>query len=112
MAQTDLKNYYGTQLYSIVARQHPKLAGKITGMFLEAGVSEFDANSEINGDKNVFLEDLCSNPEFLEDKIKEALELLESSKNLEKVGTSVRKKFGNLVFAGLTISKVSTQNIF
>ena len=98
MAQTNLKNYYGTKLYSIVALQHPTLAGKIVGMFLEAGVSEFDTNSKIYGDKNVFLEDLCSKPEFLEDKIKEALELLGSSRDLESVGTSVRKKFSNLVF--------------
>ena len=33
---------YGNKIYPIVAQHHPKLAGKITGMFLGTGMNEFN----------------------------------------------------------------------
>ena len=94
MNQMQMKNYYGTKIYPLVAQIHPKLAGKITGMFLGTGLSEF--NQTINNEG--YLKSLCENPRFLEKQINEAIEVLESARNLENVRTSVRNKFSKLIF--------------
>ena len=94
MDQTQMKNYYGTKIYPIVAQKHPKLAGKITGMFLGTGLNEF--NETLNNES--YLKTLCENPSFLEKQINEAIEVLESARGLESVRTSVRKKFSKLIF--------------
>ena len=85
---------YGNKIYPIVAQHHPKLAGKITGMFLGTGMNEF--NEAL--DNESYLEKLCKNPNFMEEQIKEAMEVLDSAHDLESVSNSVKKKFGSLVF--------------
>jgi len=85
---------YGTKIYPVVAQQHPALAGKITGMFLGTGLTEFDKAL----DNESYLQNLCENPDFMEAQIKEAISVLESHKSLKRVANSVKNKFKSLVF--------------
>ncbi len=64
---------YGNKIYPIVAEKYPDLAGKITGMFLGTGTTEFDETLDNDG----YLQDLCEHPEFMEAQIKEAISTLE-----------------------------------
>jgi len=60
------KNALGEQLFPLVEKKQPKLAGKITGMLLELDAGE--------------VRRLISEPAFLDGKIKEAMDVLEKSK--------------------------------
>lgn len=60
------KQILGERLYPLVYKEHPKLAAKMTGMFLEMETSEILALLEM--------------PSELQSKISEALEVLESTK--------------------------------
>ena len=93
MQQTKMMKY-GNIIYPIVAQTHPDLAGKITGMFLGTGATEFDKLL----DNESYLQNLCENPDFMEAQIKEALSILESHHSLENVSDSVKNKFKNFVF--------------
>lgn len=64
------KQQIGEQLYVMTEKQHPELAGKLTGMILDG----FDLN-----ELSQFLED----PELLNEKIDEALKILNESKSQE-----------------------------
>ncbi len=85
---------YGNKIYPVVAQAHPDLAGKITGMFLGTGLTEFGEAL----DNESYLKNLCENPDFMEAQIKEAISLLESQKSLKNVAHSVKQKFKKLVF--------------
>lgn len=62
------KQQIGEQIFPLISAKHPELAGKITGMLLEMDLSE--------------LLQLCTSPALLDERIKEALEVLRSSGNL------------------------------
>ena len=56
---------YGTKIYPIVAEKFPELAGKITGMFLESGLNEFN---KVFCDNESYLQKLCIDA-ILHDKL-------------------------------------------
>ena len=85
---------YGNKIYPLVAKKHPELAGKITGMFLGTGSTEFNKTL----DNESYLQQLCENPDFMEAQIKEAISILEQYHSLKSVGESVKNKFKHLVF--------------
>ena len=93
MQQTKMMKY-GNTIYPIVAQKCPNLAGKITGMFLGTGSTEFDKTLNNEG----YLQDLCTNPDFMDAQIKEAISILETHNSLKNVTDSVKNKFKNLVF--------------
>ena len=86
---------YGTKIYPIVAEKFPELAGKITGMFLESGLNEFN---KVFCDNESYLQKLCENPDFMDANIEEAITLLKSYNTLESIENSVKNKFKNLIF--------------
>ncbi|NRA90760.1 MAG: hypothetical protein HRU43_06505 [Simkaniaceae bacterium] len=85
---------YGNKIYPLVAKKHPELAGKITGMFLGTGLTEFNKPLD---NKN-YLQQLCENPDFMEAQIKEAIFILEQHHSLKSVGDSVKNKMEPLIF--------------
>ena len=88
------RDYYGNKIYPIVAQHHPDLAGKITGMILGTGVTEF--NEKL--DNESYLQNLCENPDFMKVQIKEAISILKNHNLLKSVRISVRNKFKKLIF--------------
>ena len=99
---------YGNKIYPTVAKKYPGLAGKITGMFLGTGLTEFD--KELDNDS--YLQSLCEHPEFMEAQIKEAIAVLESHSSLKSVADSVQNKFKNLIFRRINYMQSFQSNRF
>jgi len=70
------KLYLGERLYPVIAQEHQQLAGKITGMFLDAG---WDIEE---------LYSLLTIPEKLNDRIEEAINVLERAQSQTQGGES------------------------
>ena len=96
------RDYYGNKIYPIVAQHHPDLAGKITGMILGTGVTEF--NEKL--DNESYLQNLCENPDFMKVQIKEAISILKNHNLLKSVRISVRNKFKKLIFSPCHVDDV------
>lgn len=62
------KQQIGEQIFPLIHAKHPELAGKITGMLLEMEQAE--------------LLQLCNSPALLDERIKEALDVLRQSGNI------------------------------